>query len=121
MGNATVICWIFIKKLTNYFNFLEIMNEKLENTIEELSNSKYRSIIIQLNEIPVLYTTGVKSPFKRRWVNIMALILLPVWILIYLNSVKNRLRLLKDLTGLENRIGEVNNIIVKEKLININK
>ena len=100
---------------------LEIMNEKLENTIEELSNSKYRSIIIQLNEIPVLYTTGVKSPFKRRWVNIMALILLPVWILIYLNSVKNRLRLLKDLTGLENRIGEVNNIIVKEKLININK
>jgi hypothetical protein len=69
----------------------------------------------------VLYTTGVKSPFKRRWMNVMALILLPVWILIYLNSVKNRLRLLKDLTGLENRIGEVNNIIVKEKLININK
>lgn len=100
---------------------LEKLNEKLENTIEELSNSKYRRIIIQLNEIPVLYTTGVKSPFKKRWMNILSLILLPVGVIIYLNSVKNRFRLLKDLTGLENRIGDINDIINKEKLINSNK
>lgn len=100
---------------------LEKLNEKLENTIEELSNSKYRRIIIQLNEIPVLYTTGVKSPFKKRWINILSLILLPVGVIIYLNSVKNRFRLLKDLTGLENRIRDINDIINKEKLINSNK
>lgn len=100
---------------------LEKLNEKLENTIEELSNSKYRRIIIQLNEIPVLYTTGVKSPFKKRWMNILSLILLPVGVIIYLNSVKNRFRLLKDLTVLENRIGDINDIINKEKLINSNK
>ena len=100
---------------------LEKLNEKLENTIEELSNSKYRRIIIQLNEIPVLYTTGVKSPFKKRWMNIILLILLPVGVIIYLNSVKNRFRLLKDLTVLENRIGDINDIINKEKLINSNK
>lgn len=100
---------------------LEKLNKKLENTIEELSNSKYRRIIIQLNEIPVLYTTGVKSPFKKRWMNILSLILLPVGVIIYLNSVKNRFRLLKDLTGLENRIGDINDIINKEKLINSNK
>lgn len=100
---------------------LEELNEKLENTIEELSNSKYRRIIIQLNEIPVLYTTGVKSPFKKRWMNILSLILLPVGVIIYLNSVKNRFRLLKDLTGLENRIRDINDIINKEKLINSNK
>lgn len=97
---------------------LEKLNEKLENTIEELSNSKYRRIIIQLNEIPVLYTTGVKSPFKKRWINILSLLLLPVGMLIYLNSVKNRFRLLKDLTKLENRIGDIKDIINKEKLIN---
>lgn len=97
---------------------LEILNEKLENTIEELSNSKYRRIIIQLNEIPVLYTTGVKSPFKKRWKNILSLLLLPVGLLIYLNSVKNRFRLLKDLAGLEKRIGDIKDIINKEKLIN---
>lgn len=100
---------------------LEKLNEKLENTIEELSNSKYRRIIIQLNEIPVLYTTGVKSPFKKRWMNILSLILLPVGVIIYLNSVKNRFRLLKDLIGLENRIRDINDIINKEKLINSNK
>lgn len=100
---------------------LEKLNEKLENTIEELSNSKYRRIIIQLNEIPVLYTTGVKSPFKKRWMNILSLILLPIGVIIYLNSVKNRFRLLKDLTVLENRIGDINDIINKEKLINSNK
>ena len=100
---------------------LEKLNEKLENTIEELSNSKYRRVIIQLNEIPVLYTTGVKSPFKKRWMNIILLILLPVGVIIYLNSVKNRFRLLKDLTGLENRIRDINDIINKEKLINSNK
>ena len=97
---------------------LEKLNEKLENTIEELSNSKYRRIIIQLNEIPVLYTTGVKSPFKKRWINILSLLLLPVGMLIYLNSTKNRFRLLKDLTKLENRIGDIKDIINKEKLIN---
>lgn len=100
---------------------LEKLNEKLESTIEELSNSKYRRVIIQLNEIPVLYTTGVKSPFKKRWMNILSLILLPVGVIIYLNSVKNRFRLLKDLTGLENRIRDINDIINKEKLINSNK
>lgn len=100
---------------------LEKLNEKLENTIEELSNSKYRRVIIQLNEIPVLYTTGVKSPFKKRWMNILSLILLPVGVIIYLNSVKNRFRLLKDLIGLENRIRDINDIINKEKLINSNK
>jgi lipopolysaccharide export system permease protein len=99
-------------------NTLEKLNKKLENTIEELSNSKYRRIIIQLNEIPVLYTTGVKSPFKKRWMNILSLLLLPVGLLIYLNSVKNRFRLLKDLAGLENRIGDIKDIINKEKLIN---
>lgn len=99
-------------------NTLEKLNEKLENTIEELSNSKYRRIIIQLNEIPVLYTTGVKSPFKKRWINILSLLLLPVGMLIYLISVKNRFRLLKDLTKLENRIRDIKDIINKEKLIN---
>ena len=71
-----------------------------------------------MNEIPVLYTTGVKSPFKKRWINILSLLLLPVGMLIYLNSVKNRFRLLKDLTKLENRIGDIKDIINKEKLIN---
>ena len=102
-------------------NVLDRLNKKLENTIEELSNSKYRSIIIQLNDTPVLATGAVTSPFKRRWMNVLSIVLLPVGALIYLNSVRFRFRLLKDLTKLETKIEEINNIVIKEKLINLNK
>ena len=100
---------------------LEQLNEKLEKCVEELSNSKYRSIIIQLNDTPILITGAVTSPFKRRWMNVLSLVILPLWVLIYLNSIRFRFRLLKDLTKLETKIEEINNIVIKEKLINLNK
>ena len=100
---------------------LEQLNEKLEKCVEELSNSKYRSIIIQLNDTPILITGAVTSPFKRRWMNVLSLVILPLGVLIYLNSIRFRFRLLKDLTKLESKIEEINNIVIKEKLINLNK
>ena len=100
---------------------LKNMNAKLEDTIEELSNSRYRTIIMQLNDTPVLLTGAVASPFKKRWINVLLLIALPLGVLVYLKSVISRFKLQKDLIKLENKIGEINNIIVKEKLININK
>ena len=100
---------------------LEQLNEKLEKCVEELSNSKYRSIIIQLNDTPILITGAVTSPFKRRWMNVLSLVILPLGVLIYLNSIRFIFRLLKDLTKLETKIEEINNIVIKEKLINLNK
>ena len=102
-------------------NTLEEVNEKLENCIEELSNSRFRKIIIQLNDTPVLTVGAVSSPFKKRWMNILSIVVIPVALLIYLRSVRFRIKLFKDLTKLENRIKEINSIIIKEKLININK
>ncbi len=100
---------------------LEKMNQKLEDTIEELGNSRYRTIIIHLNDTPVLLTGAVAPPFKKRWINVLLLIALPLGVLVYLKSVVSRFRLQKDLIRLEKKIGDINNIIVKEKLININK
>ena len=102
-------------------NTLEEVNEKLEKCIEELSNSRFRKIIIQLNDTPVLTVGTVSSPFKKRWMNILSIVVIPVALLIYLRSVRFRIKLFKDLTKLENRIKEINSIIIKEKLININK
>ena len=100
---------------------LEELDSKLENTVEELSNSSYRRIIVQLNETPVLAVGAVSSPFRKRWMNVLAIIVLPVALLIYLRSVRFRIKLMKDLTKLENRTEDIKNIIVKEKLININR
>ena len=102
-------------------NTLEELDNKLENTVEELSNSRYRRIIVQLNEIPVLAVGAVSSPFRKRWMNVLAIIVFPVAIFIYLRSVRFRIKLFKDINKLENRIKEIKEIIVKEKLININR
>ena len=93
------------------------LDEKLEKTIEDLCNSKYRNIIIQLNEMPILAIKPVSSPFKKRWMNIVLLFILPLSILIYARSVRFRIKLLMDLTKVERKSKEINEIIKKEKLI----
>ena len=96
---------------------LSKLDEKLEKTIENLCNSKNRNIIIQLNEMPVLAIKPVSSPFKKRWMNIVLLFILPLSILIYARSVRFRIKLLMDLTKVERKTKEINEIIKKEKLI----
>ena len=98
-------------------NVINSFNEKLESVIEELSNSKYRKIIIFLNEIPILSHTAIKSPFSKRWHNILLIIAVPFNIIIYIRSIRCRIKLLIDLTKIEKRIKQIMNIMVKEKLI----
>ena len=93
------------------------MNDKLEAVIEELSNSKNRKVIIQLNEFPILSTNATSSPFKRKWLNILSLIVFPAGILIYLRAIKFRIRLLKDLVKIEANTKNIITLLKKEKLI----
>ena len=67
---------------------LERINEKMENLIEEMGNSKNKKVIMSLNEFPVLSTHATTSPFKRRWLNIVSLIIFPIGIIIYLRALK---------------------------------
>ena len=96
---------------------LERINDKLENLIEEMGNSKNKKIIISLNEFPVLSTHATVSPFKKRWLNILSLVILPIGAIIYLRALKFRRRLLKDLTRIESNTKNIINIVNKEKLI----
>lgn len=97
------------------------LNRKIEKSIEELSNSKIRKIIILLNEIPVLKIRPVKSPFKKRWENILVFMVSPINAIVYIRSIRFRIKLLIDLTKVESKVKEINQIIKKEELININK
>ena len=97
------------------------LNEKLESTIEELSNSKYRRIIAQINDMPILAIGSVSSPLRKKWQNIILLAILPVSIFIYARSIRSRIKLMIDLTKVETRTREIIKIIKKEKLINVNK
>lgn len=96
---------------------LDDFNDKMENIIEELSNSKNKKIVIMLNEFPILAPHATVSPFKRRWLNVLSLILFPVGIFIYLRAVKFRYRLMKDLIKIEKNSNIITELINKAKLI----
>ena len=92
---------------------IERINEELESVIEDLGNTKDKMILHELNRYPVLSVKAHTRPFERKWLNIVAAILVPVGITLYLRMWRFRLRLFHDLkvvkqtnTNIVNRIKE---------------
>ena len=92
---------------------IERINEELESVIEDLGNTKDKMILHELNSYPVLSVKAHTRPFERKWLNIVAAILVPVGITLYLRMWRFRLRLFHDLkvvkqtnTNIVNRIKE---------------
>ena len=73
------------------------INEELETVIDDLSNTTDKAILTYLNRYPVIATHAHTRPFRRRWLNAMTGILLPVGLFFYLRMWRFRLRLLRDL------------------------
>ena len=96
---------------------LDDFNEKMESLIEEMGNSKNKKVIIMLNGFPILSPHATTSPFKRRWLNILSLVIFPIGIIIYLRALKFRRRLVKDLVKIEKNSKNTIDIIQKEKLV----
>ena len=76
---------------------IERIDEVLEATIEDLSNTRDKLILTELNNYPVLMTRAHTRPFSRKWMNIITGLLLPVGLFFYLRMWRFRLRLYKDL------------------------
>lgn len=95
---------------------IDDFNEKMEALIEELGNSKSKKVIIMLNTFPILSTHAITSPFKKRWLNVLSVIIFPLGILIYLRAIKFRRRLVKDLVKIEKNSKKTIEVIHKEKL-----
>ena len=76
---------------------IERINEELEKVIEDLSNTKNRVILHNLNLYPILATKAHTRPFEQKWLNIVAAIIVPVGIVLYLRMWRFRLRLYRDL------------------------
>ena len=112
-----------IKKV--FFNreddVLRDLDEKLENCIEELSNCRNSRVIARLNDIPILEVNQLLAPFKKRWMNTVMLLIPPINVIVYIRSIRFRIKLLIDLTKVETRIREIIKILKKEKLIDTNE
>jgi lipopolysaccharide export system permease protein len=92
---------------------IERISEEMETVIEDLGNTKDKHIISMLNHYPVVSTKAHTRPFERRWMNIMAFILIPIGAFLYIRMWSFRLRLLRDLRTIKqtnanivNRINE---------------
>lgn len=76
---------------------VEAINERMEELIEELSNSRDAKILGVLNEFPILYTKAHVSPFHSVRLNRMAGIVFPLGLILWFRMWRFRLLLLRDL------------------------
>lgn len=101
---------------------IEHINQLLETVIEDLSNTKDKQILKDLNSYPVLAVKAHTRPFERKWMNVIGGVFLPTGIFFYLRMWRFRLRLLRDLriimqtnNEIINRIQEISDQTVTQK------
>ena len=97
---------------------IERISEEMETVIEDLGNTKDKHIISMLNHYPVVSTKAHTRPFERRWMNIMAFILIPIGAFLYIRMWSFRLRLLRDLRTIKQTNA---NIVNRTNETHINK
>lgn len=106
-----------LKKWPNFINVffkyqpdheIERISNELEAVIEDLSNTKNKYILHNINQYPVLSPKAHTRPFERKWLNILAALIVPLGTVLYLRMWSFRLRLYRDLK----MVTQVNNDII---------
>ena len=78
-------------------NVMERLVPELEQVIEDLSNSRDRTIINHLSAYPIISERAHTRPFERKWLNIAAAVVVPLGFVLYMRMWRYRLRLQRDL------------------------
>ncbi len=89
---------------------IEQINDKLEAVIEDLSNTRNKVVLTELNKYPVLAVKAHTRPFEHKWLNVAAAIIVPLGLFLYFRMWRFRLRLHRDLKA----IIAANDAIIKE-------
>lgn len=76
---------------------VERISNELEKVIDDLTNTRDRVILSELNNYPVLAVKAHTRPFERKWLNIVSAIIIPLGLFFYLRMWRFRIRLLRDL------------------------
>ena len=94
---------------------VEEIGERMETMISDLSNSRDRMVINLINEYPMIMVKAHTRPFERKWMNVVAAVIVPVGLFFYFRMWRFRLRLMRDLVQIEdvsgklaNRLDEIN-------------
>lgn len=89
---------------------IENISKQLEEVIEDLANTRNKAIMSELNRYPILVTKAHTRPFEKRWMNIVAAVIIPAELFFYFRMWRFRLRLYRDLKVIK----DVNENIIRE-------
>ncbi len=76
---------------------IERIAGQLETVIDDLSNTRDRQVLHEINNYPILAVKAHTRPFDRRWLNVASAILVPLGVFLYCRMWRFRLRLYRDL------------------------
>lgn len=109
----------YIRIFTNnaHDNAIADINARMEQLIEELSNSRDTVLLEYLNRFPILSTKAHKSPFDNRWLNLLAGIIVPAGIFFYFRIWRFSFRLDKDLKNIIKTSHDIKERINNESFI----
>lgn len=79
---------------------IESISERMEQVIEDLGNTRDKFIMSYLNRYPVLVVKAHTRPFERKWMNIVAALVVPAGMFFYFRMWRFRLRLYRDLRNI---------------------
>ena len=83
------------------------LNDELEATIENLSYSRDKRVIMLLNRYPIIAPNAHTRPFRRKWLNIITGLFLPTGVFFYVRMIRFRFRLYKDLQHIQRTNGKL--------------
>lgn len=73
------------------------INERMEQLIEEMSNTRSVALLTLLNNYPIIPVHAHVRPFRNSWLNLLCGIIVPVGLFFYFRIMIFRFRLNKDL------------------------
>lgn len=91
----------------------EDIQQRVEQLVEELSNSDRREILYRLNQLPLIYARAHTSPFENKRLNVLCGALLPVGFVMWLRIWRFRLRLHKDMKQITAVCSELSPLVAK--------
>ena len=97
--NKLVLAPNYVKTFFHFHddNEIEGMENRMEYIVEELSNSRDARTLQILNNLPIIYSHAHISPFHSRRSNIIAGLIFPIGVVLWIRIWRFRLRLLRDL------------------------
>lgn len=94
------------------------IDERLEQLVKELHNSRDSVILVRLNELPILVPDAHTRPFHNARRNVFVGVFLPLGIFFFFRIWRYRLRLWRDMQQIQKIGTQINDRIIKEYIPN---